>query len=92
MPRRRTNFIDYPWSEKDWPVLLHVMISIRPVARTTGWITMSRTGPKIDMNDVYKVTYTSDSRDDSLRAMKAILDAMMRQLERQLELKKEIEK
>ena len=82
----------YPWSEKDWPILLHVVIAVRPRARTKAWLSWARTGPVMSSEDRFRVDYTSDARDGSLEAMEDILQTMLKQLRRQRELAREMQR
>ena len=82
----------YLWAEKDWPVLLHVVIAVRRHGRTRAWLSFARTGVVMGPTDKFRVDYTSDARDGSLEAMEDILQTMLKQLRRQRELAQEIQR
>lgn len=76
--------------EDDWPVLLHMVISVRRKQRTTAWLRFTDTLPPNPPEDRVRVDFVSDAYDRSPEGLLKVMESMVAQMRRQLALKEAI--
>lgn len=90
MSKRQINTDLYPWSEKDWPSLLHVQVCVRPSNGTVARISYSNTARLQKDTCLMHVNYTSDARKRAPEDLLEVLETMVKQLRRQMDLGKAV--
>lgn len=75
------------FSEKDWPVMLHVNVNTRQGEGTVAWLAFCDTWPPNPEEDRLKVKFSSDSRDRSPEAALKVVETLIKQARNQLTLK-----